>query len=241
MSSKPKIAILCWERGTVPAGLMQMEEQLGNSTNLKTYPFPVKLVEIKGANVETVITHPSAEVLERMIAVSKRLIEEDGIQAISTSCGFNAIFQEKLSSALSVPVFTSALLQVPFVHQIVGANRGIGIITANKSALSTQHLTACGITQAMKVFIFGLEEAKEWGKIFEQPDVPFDIDAVGKEIVGVAEQALLDRPEIGAFVLECTDLPPYAERIRSKLKLPVFDFCSMMELIAAAVGERSLY
>lgn len=29
MSSKPKIAILCWERGTVPAGLMQMEEQLG--------------------------------------------------------------------------------------------------------------------------------------------------------------------------------------------------------------------
>ena len=128
MSSKPKIAILCWERGTVPAGLMQMEEQLGNSTNLKTYPFPVKLVEIKGANVETVITHPSAEVLERMIAVSKRLIEEDGIQAISTSCGFNAIFQEKLSSALSVPVFTSALLQVPFVHQIVGANRGSALL-----------------------------------------------------------------------------------------------------------------
>ena len=41
MSSKPKIAILCWERGTVPAGLMQMEEQLGNSTNLKTIHFPL--------------------------------------------------------------------------------------------------------------------------------------------------------------------------------------------------------
>lgn len=44
---------------------------LKNSTNLKSYPFPVKLVYVEGANVETVITHPSQELLANMIRISK--------------------------------------------------------------------------------------------------------------------------------------------------------------------------
>ena len=44
-----KIAILRWESGHVPQGLMQLEQLPGNSTNLASYPFPVKLVEVKGA------------------------------------------------------------------------------------------------------------------------------------------------------------------------------------------------
>src|SRR5665647_163291 len=117
MGKKPKIAILRWEAGHVPEGLMQLETMTGNSTNLKSYPFPVKLVHVEGANVETVITHPSKEVLSRMIDIANKLVKEDGIKAISTSCGFNAIFQKELAEALDVPVFTSALLMVPFVQR----------------------------------------------------------------------------------------------------------------------------
>ena len=87
MNEKYKVAILKWEEGHVPVGLMQLETLLGNSTNSKSYPFPVKFVSVKGANTDTVIIHPSQELLKEMIRISKRLIEEDGIQAISTSCG----------------------------------------------------------------------------------------------------------------------------------------------------------
>ena len=62
-----KIAILRWESGHVPQGLMQLEQLPGNSTNLASYPFPVKLVEVKGANTDTVILHPSQKLLEDMI------------------------------------------------------------------------------------------------------------------------------------------------------------------------------
>ena len=136
MDEKCKIAILKWEEGKVPVGLMQLEPLPGNSTNLKSYPFPVKLISIKGANADTVIIHPSQELLKEMIRISKRLIKEDGIQAISTSCGFNAIFQKGLADALDVPVFTSALLQVPLVHNMIGKDQKIGIITANRAALT---------------------------------------------------------------------------------------------------------
>lgn len=237
----PSIAILRWESGHVPAGLLQLEQMPGNSTNPASYPFPVKLVEVKGANVETVITHPSQELLTDMIALATDLAAYGGIRAITTSCGFNAVFQAALSSAVPVPVFTSALLQVPFVQQIIGRDRTVAVITANSSALSEDHLRACGITEDMNVKIFGLETAAEWKKIFDQPDQPFDIDAVGKEIEGLATAAVRSNPDIGAIVLECTDLPPYAARIRRAVRLPVFDFSSMMGLMSIALGDLSLY
>ena len=92
MERKPKIAILRWEEGLVPQGLMQLEELPGNSTNPKSYPFPVRMIHVPGACVETVITHPSQELLENMISICKKLRDEEGILAISTSCGFNANF-----------------------------------------------------------------------------------------------------------------------------------------------------
>ena len=150
MDRKPKIAILRWEAGHVPQGLMQLETMPGNSTNTASYPFPVRLVQVPGANVETVITHPSQKLLVDMIAIAKDLVEKEGIEAISTSCGFNAIFQKALAEAVDVPVFTSALLQVPFVQALVGQSRAVGVITANKAALTKEHFHACGITGDMR-------------------------------------------------------------------------------------------
>lgn len=241
MERKPKIAILRWEAGHVPKGLLQLEEMPGNSTNSDSYPFPVKMVHIKGANVDTIITNPSPQILQDMIAISKKLIEDEGIKAITTSCGFNAVFQTELSAALTVPVFTSALLQVPFVQCMIGKDKTVAVITASKTSLTTKHLRACGITEDMNVEIFGLEQAKEWGKIFDNADEAFDIDAVSKEIIGVAKEAVAGNPNIAAIVLECTDLPPYATKMREALGLPVFDFNAMMGYIAIAMEEMKLY
>ena len=73
MNRQPKIAILRWEEGLVPEGLMQLEALPGNSTNRNSYPFPVRLVHVPGACVETVITHPSEKLLEDMITICKKL------------------------------------------------------------------------------------------------------------------------------------------------------------------------
>jgi len=240
MENKPKIAILRWEQGKVPEGLMQLESMPGNSTNTDSYPFEVKLVEVKGACVETVITHPSEKLLEDMIALSMEL-QEDGIEAITTSCGFNAIFQKRMADALKIPVFTSSLLQVPFVQNIIGRNRSVGIVTANKSSLTKQHFEACGIDDSVKTVVMGLENAKEWSKIFDEPDKKFDIDAVGAEILGVAKEGQRQNPDMGAIVLECTDLPPYARRISEATGLPVFDFNSMISYIAISLGVLKIY
>lgn len=238
---QPKIAILRWESGHVPQGLLQLETMPGNSTNPASYPFPVKLVEVKGANTDTIILHPSRKVLADMIEISRRLVKEDGIRAITTSCGFNAIFQRELADAVDVPVFTSSLLQVPFAQAMVGKDRAVGIITANGSRLTEEHLRCCGITEEMHVFVAGLEEAKEFNKIFDQPDEAFDIEAVTEEVLGAARRLVREHPEIGAIVLECTDLPPFARRIREELDIPVFDVNSLIGHVAMALSLVKLY
>ncbi len=94
MERKPKIAILRWEEGLVPQGLMQLEELPGNSTNPKSYPFPVRMIHVPGACVETVNTHPSQELLENMISICKKLRDEEGI-----SRDFNELRLQRCFSA----------------------------------------------------------------------------------------------------------------------------------------------
>ena len=241
MGKRPEIAILRWEQGDVPAGLKQLGDITGNSTNPDSYPFPVKLVEVKGANVETVITHPSKKLLADMIEISKELIEKEGIRAITTSCGFNAIFQKPMADALSVPVFTSSLMQVPFVQQLIGADKKVEVITANKGSLTEEHFRACGIGPEICPVVVGLEEAEEWSKIFDKPDESFDLEKVENEIITAALGGIEENPSVGAIVLECTDLPPFARKIGRATGLPVFDFSSMMGYIAISLGIVKLY
>ena len=241
MDRQPKIAILRWEQGLVPKGLMQLESLPGNSTNPASYPFPVKLVEVKGDCTETVITHPSKQLLADMIEISKKLVEEEGIRAISASCGFNAIFQKEMADALDVPVFLSSILQVPYVQTIIGANKAVGVITAMGSSLTRDHFRMCNVSDDVKIHVFGLENCTEWNSIFEALDNEVDLDVVRGEILATAKAAVAEHPEIGAIVLECTDLPPFAQMLREELGLPVFDFNSMMSHVAMSLSEMTNY
>jgi hypothetical protein len=222
---------------------MQLESLVGNSTNPDTYRFPVRFCRIAGANVETVLENPSREVLSGMIAESRRLVSE-GVRAITTSCGFNAVFQRELADALSdlpVQVFTSSLLLVPLAMRFMSERKKIGIITAKRAALKEGHFRASGFAATDRILVFGLEKCPEWNKIFSAPNEDIDIGVVRAEILGTAKEAVRDNPEIGAIVLECTDLPPFADGIRSATRLPVYDFTTIVGLVASSLGLVGLF
>jgi hypothetical protein len=229
-----KIGILCWEAGQVPKGLMQLEALLGNSTNPASYDYAVRFHRVRGANVHTILEKPDQAVLATMIA-DARMMASQGIKAISTSCGFNAIFQRELAQAAGVPVFTSSLLQVPLARQMHGPESEICIITANASALGPQHLKAAGIADLTGLHIIGLEQCAEWNKIFCSPDAEIDLAMVEQEVLDAARRAVHAHPAIRALVLECTDLPPYSAAIRRQSGLPVFDFITMVNYLHSAI------
>ena len=64
--------------------------------------------------------------------------------------------------------------------------------------------------------------------------------------VGLAEQDILEagralvaaNPEVGAIVLECTNMPPYAAALAEAVGLPVYDIYSMIAYFHAGLRPR---
>lgn len=46
-------------------------------------------------------------------------------------------------------------------------------------------------------------------------------------------------PDVGAILLECSDLPPYARAIQAVSGLPVFDFNTMIDMVYHAVVQKT--
>ena len=240
MEKKPKICILRWEEGQVLPAQLQLESLPGNSTNPASYPFEVMMLRVKGANMDTIEENPCQEMLDRFIVVCKELAAQ-GVKAITTSCGFTAYYQEGLAAAVPELVFTSALLQVPFIQTMVGPNRKVAVLTANKHHLREEHLRRAKIVDRDHLVILCLFDHPEWGGIYTHPNEEFNLEAVTDEVVGVVRKGLEENSDIGAVVLECTDLPPDSTRIRDELGIPVFDINTMISYVALSLNEYKMF
>ena len=236
-SGVPLVGILGWETGHKDT-LSQFEQIAGNIANPDTFDFPVIYKRVKGDYYQTVVVQPNAQALESMIQAAREL-EQEGIRAIATSCGFNAIFQGELANAVGVPIFASSLIQVPLVHRILREGQRVGIITADKEYLTEQHLEGAGITKTIPVAIRGVEATEEFSKIRADPNAVLDVARFQEEVVGVAEALVREERDVGAIVLECTDLPSFAAAIRRATGLPVFDIVTLTNMIYESVaGDR---
>jgi len=234
-NSKAKIGILCWEAGLVSKGLQQLEKLKGNSTNPESYDYPVLIRRVKGASAQTIVIQPDENVLNAMVEEMKVMISM-GVEAITTSCGFNAIHQKRLAKSVNVPVFTSSIMQVPFVWHTLGPNQSVGVITSRKKYLTAEHFRNAGVSEDIPVHVIGMDDCPEWNsKVYQSSEEDLDPKAIEKEMISVALKALKHHPDIGAFVLECTDMPPFAPAIRQATRLPVFDFISMVNYVYQAL------
>lgn len=239
-SDHPAIGMLCWEKGKVPRGLEQLVELPGNSTNPKTFSFPVRYERIQGANSRTIVEEPNAVVLDAMIKAAQKM-EQDGIRAITTSCGYNALLQKELADSVSIPVFTSSLLQVPMVYLMLNQKQTIGVMTARKySFLTPKHLSAVGISESIPLSFINLEEtSEEWFKIFANSERPVDLEKIRHEIIESAKMLVQKNPNIGAIILECTDLPPFAKSIQRATNLAVFDIVTLTNMVYESIIRKN--
>src|SRR5205807_10461921 len=96
-------------------GILMLETRFprppGDVGNALTWPFPTHYRVVKGAHPSRIMGRDPDPGLLAPFLDAARELEAHGVRAITTSCGFLAVFQRELASAVSVPVVTSALLQ----------------------------------------------------------------------------------------------------------------------------------
>lgn len=200
---------------------------LGDVGNAGTWPFPVHYRVVRGAVAERVAqAEPDGELLEPFIEAAREL-EANGVRAITTSCGFLAYFQRELADAVSVPVFASALMQVPLAAKSLRADQRVGIITA-RAVLTERHFNGAGWSSSdVRVVQAAPAEDSHFIATFVGDGQEADFDLIDQEIAEVTEKLMSQHPDIGAIVLECANLSPFAQTVRRAAGVPVFDLYTL--------------
>lgn len=191
----------------------------GDMGNATTWPFPVLYRVVRNATPDLVVRKGATGTLDAFIEAGRDLVR-DGADGITTNCGFLSLFQQELSDALQVPVATSSLMQVDLVNRLLPPGRRAGILTISASTLTPRHLEAAGVPLATPVG--STEGGREFTRAILGNELELDVELARQDNIEAAMALCRSHPDIGALVLECTNMVPYAADIRAATGVPVF-------------------
>jgi hypothetical protein len=223
----------------VPLGILMVKSRfrrfLGDIGHAGTWSFPVQYRIVEDATPARMTEMHNASLLEPFKKAAQELIDA-GVDGITTTCGFLSIYQRELADFCSVPVATSALLQVPMVERIIPSGKKIGILTYDGNALNGPYLEAVGI--ATDTPVVGMPQTSEFVRSIRSGDdtVPFEV--LRREVLDAAGRLLDTHRDIGAIVCECTNLTPFSADIADRFRLPVFDAVTMVNCFHASLRPQ---
>jgi len=183
------------------------------------------------------------EVTRRYIDAIKWLINEKKVKAITGDCGFMFYFQKLARNVTLLPVFMSSLCVLPAVTCAYASHEQIIIMTANGKSLRPMRdliRDECGVdTQDERYIIVGCEDVDGFEAVAEGGKVDYDKTAPG--VVQKALDSLAMYPKTKAILLECTELPQFADAIRKATKLPVHDAISACNFFMSGYMDNARF
>lgn len=206
---------------------------VGDIGNPDSFAWPVRYCVVKGASPTRVIQGRARGLVAPFIRAARELAAQ-GCVAITTSCGFLALHQRELAAAVDIPLATSSLCQVASVAAGLAPGRRVGVLTIEADALTAGHLRAAGADPSTPMV--GVASGGEFARAILGDQATLDPALLCREVLEAGQCLLARHPEVGAIVLECTNMPPYAEALRTATGLPVYD---VLTLTARLMAQNS--
>ncbi|GMG83225.1 aspartate/glutamate racemase family protein [Paralimibaculum aggregatum] len=204
----------------------------GDIGNPETWPFPVRFARVPGAAAAAAVRGAGKGLLAPFVEAGRGLVAE-GCRGIATSCGFLAPLQRPLAEALGVPVLASALMQAGAIAATLPPGRRLGVLTIEAASLSPELLAAAGVPAGTAVR--GMPPGGALAGPILGGGTTLDTGAAEAEVVAAAT-ALAAEPGVGAILLECTNLPPYARAAAEATGLPVHSIVTALTWFAAGLA-----
>ena len=210
----------------------------GDVGNASTFSFPVLYQTVQGCDVERILFKPEQATRDVVVEAARDLVRR-GVGGISSNCGYMIRYQEAVAEAVRVPVFLSSLLQIPMILASQG-RRPVGVIAAHCGALKRDLLELAGVPSEAPVIVAGMEDQPEFNRSMLEINGRLDSDLLRQEMVEVASDLHRRTPDLGAILLECAVLGPYARAVQHATGLPVYDFTTMINYFYGG-NHRTLF
>jgi hypothetical protein len=182
---------------------------------------------VQGATPARVVRGRDPAVLSPFVDAAQALVA-GGACAIATSCGFLARWQRELQAALPVPVWTSSLL---LLAERPGAR--CGVITIDAASLGAPEFEAVGADPATPVE--GIAPGSPLHRTLLEDRPELDMEDAAAQVVAAGRRLLARAPGLDTLVLECTNLPPYADALRAATGCAVHDVTTLLNARMAAL------
>jgi hypothetical protein len=190
---------------------------LGDVGHADTFGVPVRRRVVAGAVPRRVVASAASlrqSGLHRPFVDALQALERDGALALTTSCGFLVLLQQELQAAVRVPVVSSSLLQLP---ALLRAQTQVGVLTISAEHLTADYLVAAGVPAARlaDVKVQGVAPDSEFAAAILGNRANMDIAQAELDVVAAARALQAREPALRTLVLECTNMPPYAQALRA--------------------------
>ena len=204
-------------------GILMLEARFpripGDMGNAETWPFPVLYKVVPGASPRRVVCERAEGLLDEFLAAADELVRL-GADGITTTCGFLSLYQREIAAHVGVPVATSSLMQVPFIERVLPLGKRVGVLTVSAAHLSVEHMRAAGADPETPVV--GTDDGSEFSRVMINDEERLDVAAAERDILAAGDRLVASHEGIGAVLLECTNMVPYARALSQRLRLPVF-------------------
>lgn len=228
------------DAGEAAVGILMLDSRFpripGDIGNASSWTFPVLYQVVNGASPDQVVRQGAEGLLRAFIDAARKLVGQ-GVDGIATTCGFLSLFQDDLAEAAGVPVAASPLMQVRLVNAILPRGKTAGILTISADSLTCEHMRKARIPRDTPIGT--TEGLREFTRAILGNEPELDIEAARADNVDAAQTLAANHPEVGAFVLECTNMTPYAHDIQAATGLPVFTMASFIEWFQSGLAPRS--
>jgi hypothetical protein len=220
-------------------GILMLETRFpripGDMGNAETWPFPVLYKVVSGASPRRVVCERAEGLLDAFLAAAEELVRL-GADGITTTCGFLSLYQRELAAHVGVPVATSSLMQIPFIERVLPPGKRVGVITVNAANLTEEHLRAAGADPATSVV--GTDDGSEFTRVLINDEERLDVVAAERDILAGGDALVAEHSDIGAVLLECTNMVPYARALSQRLRLPVFSIYTFVTWFHSGLVPR---
>ncbi|CAE7843872.1 ALMA4 [Symbiodinium microadriaticum] len=229
------------DRPTGQLGIVQLDSYeyvraVGDADHESTFSFQTCPRMAEGLTFEAAQKAAQEPVMLESLRQLAKEMETAHCFGIAGNCGFMQFYQDLVREAVSVPVFLSALVQVPTMAAALDPRDRILILTANETSFrEAQELllrAECCNVALDQIVVRGCENVPGFEAVAKMEQV--DTQKVENSLSQFVEEILAESD--GAFIkmilLECTELPHYAARLRRVSGLPVLDLVTCANFFA---------
>ncbi len=206
---------------------------VGCPGNPATFDFPVRHRQVAGAWVDNVVAGDDR--VEAAFVAGARELEQEGVAAITTACGFAIRHQRAIAAAVRVPVSASSLLLLPSLLAMVPPDGRVGVLTFDSRHFSPDLLPLAGVADPGRIVVGGIEGSESWARM-SQAEVRITREILERDVLAAIDRLLARGPAPAAILFECAGFGPVSAIARRRTGLPVLDAIDNARLLMAAVG-----